>query len=395
MKKTHLNLTAKEIASELSNGDAIFYVGAGFSMIAGMPSWSHLLEELIDKLEANARRKTGERLRLALNRVTAAREAKEQSEYQYVASIVSMGLDKNIIADHVAKRFTSIQKYPDETKKRIENRVGNLLKAPVAGIITTNYDNLIECHSTFSKRFSNVALSSIDLPSLFRGKDRTKRFFVKIHGDLNGEIVLSSEDYDRVYLSSPRVVHFLRACLMQNPIAFLGCSIEDSVLRQRRMMFELYGDGLPPCFQITSRSAASEVRAGWLYEYAGIRTVFYDSSSIEHLEFDTLFEELTSEMIKQNLQSFGRRPSRIIHEALLAGETEYDENSLGKTNFEIIKIVHAYPGNSCTYLQLLEDLTVNLPRADLESMVYRIAFLVSVGALQESGSQEIILSVPN
>jgi hypothetical protein len=178
---------------------------------------------------------------------------------------------------------------------------------------------------------------------------------------------------------------------MQNPIVFLGCSVEDAILRQRRLLFELYGNGLPPCYQITSRSTESEVRAIWLLEYAGIQSVFYNASTRDHLEFDDFLGDLTDQMIKQNLQLYGHRPSRIIREAL-GGPVSMGPEALGETNNAIRNIVHDCSNNTCTYLQLLEEITLRFPIADLESMVYRIAFLISIGALKESGDNEIFLT---
>ncbi len=361
-------------------------------MVAGMPGWGTLLDELISELEV-----IGKALPIAgrtdlSGLVEAARAAKSVGDYQYVASLLSMHLPPDTIKSHVQSRFSIATGLSPSTQSRVNLRLDSLMRAPVSGVITTNYDNLIESHPKFLDRFTTVALSGVDLPSLFRGRDRTGRYFLKIHGDLNGDIVLSSEDYDRVYLSSPKAENFLRASLMQSPLVFLGCSVEDAILRQRRLLFELYGSGLPPCFQVTARSNTSEVRAAWLYEYAGIQSVFYDASSSEHLEFDPFLEDLTAEMVRRNLQMFGRRPSRIIRQSL-GGPLEITEAALGKTNFEILSMVANSSDGQCTYLQLLEAVLHKFPVLEMETMVYRIAFLVSIGALRELPGEELLLAV--
>lgn len=386
----NLNLSVHELAAEIATGDAIFYIGAGFSMVAGMPDWGTLLDELILVLEKDVHNYSlmaGVDLKSSLDAIKAARR---QGEYQYVASLLSMYLPSDAISSHVRSRFSLPADCKASVKNRVNLRLDCLMKAPIAGLITTNYDNLIESHVDFDSRFSSVALSSLDLPSLFRGKDRSNRYFLKIHGDLNGEIVLSSEDYDRVYLSSPKAENFLRATLMQSPLVFLGCSVEDAILRQRRFLFELYGDGLPPCFQVTSRTTFSEVRAAWLYKYAGIQSVFYNAATKDHLEFDEFLQTLIDQMFKLNLQMFGRPPSKILHQALGA-PLEISEPVLGKMNFEIVNFVRSSIDGRCTYLQLLEAAISKFQVTDIEGMVYRIAFLVSIGALTEEEGEELII----
>lgn len=362
-------------------------------MVAEMPGWGPLLEELVDILERKGVPPAGVKHEdLTLHSlVEAARSAIVRDHFQYAASLIGLGLTSQEIRKFVMLRFSRKPRYASPIEARLEIRLSSIMNAPISGIVTTNYDNVIESHPQFTGRFKQIFLSGVNLPNLFLGHDLERRFFLKLHGDLSGDVVLSSEEYDRVYLQSPRVDYFLRACMMQRPIIFLGCSIEDAVLKQRRRLFELFGQGLPPCYQVAARGPDAEVRSHWLEDYADIKTLFYNASDRSHVEFDLFLCDLVERMRQANIRKFGIRPGRLIRDTLKQ-DGKYKKDTIGKLNHQIIDVVRSYSDGRCAYLRLLEEIALTIPGLGVENLFYRIAFLISIGALVEVGGEEMIIA---
>lgn len=114
------------------------------------------------------------------------------------------------------------------------------------GIITTNYDRLLEnavaqvrgqVPGTFTHNDVGVMAEALFYPDLF---------IFKMHGDIHasGSIILTARDYDHMLLRSPHVRALLFGVLLNYKLLFVGYSLSDSdfnlVLGELTLLFENY-----------------------------------------------------------------------------------------------------------------------------------------------------------
>lgn len=119
----------KEIASLVRNNEVTLWVGAGFSLYAGLPSGKTLRDMIVDDLfEGSLKDKEELKSKYSLNQISNKYiymrndESNRRTLYNYTKSIFTRSYDKNKLLIHLL-----IREMPTITE-----------------IITTNYDNLFE-----------------------------------------------------------------------------------------------------------------------------------------------------------------------------------------------------------------------------------------------------------
>ena len=112
------------------------------------------------------------------------------------------------------------------TKKELRRELSLLGSCQVDGIITTNYDNLLE--DVFDDY--TVFVGQEDL--LLRPSYQLAEIY-KIHGSVNqpDTLVLCGSDYEAFDASSPYLVAKLMSVFVEHPIVFLGYSLSDRNVR--------------------------------------------------------------------------------------------------------------------------------------------------------------------
>ena len=196
-----------DLARSIGARQAILFVGAGVSMVVGLPSW----QALIDHMAAE----------LGLDEADGGR-----------------GLDHPILAEYYRIRRGSIgplRSWMDREWRVSEERVRDsrihqlIVEIDFPLIYTTNYDrNLEAAFEAQGKRFAKIA-NARDL--IFSGEQATQ--IVKFHGDFEDDesLVLTESDYfSRLSFDGPLDVKF-RADAMSRPVLFIGYSMQDLNIR--------------------------------------------------------------------------------------------------------------------------------------------------------------------
>ncbi|NTW33411.1 MAG: hypothetical protein HGB12_12445, partial [Bacteroidetes bacterium] len=119
--------------------------------------------------------------------------------------------------------------------KRMKKRLDNLLRIPWAGLITTNYDTLIDDWIPRQKKFyyKLYAPNAQNFGNIFLDFSNNKPF-VKIHGSVDsGYYVLGTKSYEETYFSNPRISLFMQHVMLRFNLFFIGCSLEDEIFRLR------------------------------------------------------------------------------------------------------------------------------------------------------------------
>ena len=119
----------------------------------------------------------------------------------------------------IEKQNTILPQYQDEIKL--------LKKAQIDGIITTNWDNLLETFFVDFARF--IGQEELIYSELFAIGE-----IYKIHGCVSkpDSLVLTAEDYDSFHERNPYLAAKLLTIFMEHPIVFLGYSLDDENIQQ-------------------------------------------------------------------------------------------------------------------------------------------------------------------
>lgn len=192
-------------------GTCISFVGSGLSVAAGLPDWRTLLERLIEHGEREGLIQQGPELRAEL----------DKQHFLEVSEFVRYRLGPHSYSTTIRKLF-DVPVQPTEAQQA-------LVATPYRGIITTNYDKLLETAYTLENRRTPRRVTwsqSASLGSVLFDQD----FFIfKLHGDVDDidSIVLTRRDYDNIMFRNPHVRTFLQAIFMTSTLFFVGYSIHD------------------------------------------------------------------------------------------------------------------------------------------------------------------------
>jgi len=262
----------------------VAYVGAGFSRACGMPDWCGLVERLIAY---------GEQW-LTPDRILPARAALQTNNLPMAASLIKDILTPSLINDCLSETFGSVGfgRASIEKKRQMTSRMSDLVRATWAGIVTTNYDDLIEralAPAVDSAHWVNdvqIHGDTVRLAEAFTASGQDKLFFVKLHGSLGGpHVVLTTEDYDEAYLRSPRISTFLSALMLHYHVVFIGCSLEDEIVRLRRRLSSDFEGHIPIAYALLPGDAsepANRAKEHVLKKQARIEVIWFRKDDAFH-----------------------------------------------------------------------------------------------------------------
>jgi hypothetical protein len=280
-------------------------------------------------------------------------------------------------------------------------RLRNLVSGPWSGIITTNYDTLIEYGLGQYTRgnYLQTTANDDDFGAILCTEAGKQRFFVKLHGSVRGaRYVLGTEEYDRTYLSDPRVVAFLTAAMLRYHLVFIGCSLEDEILRLRRRLCLAFGGHIPQAYALLPREPDNVARRDWLVDQAKIVPLLYSvteggSRDGMHFEVDGFLEEVRAGVDparEADVQPAQARVSVELRQHPVGDRLE----KIGSTNRDLLELVLASnKEGGITHTNLLSPESIeevrcppSLLNLSPNERIYRALFLSSVSLLESSAS---------
>ncbi|WP_263333281.1 SIR2 family NAD-dependent protein deacylase [Acidicapsa dinghuensis] len=250
--------------------------------------------------------------------------------------------------------------------------------------MTTNYDQLIEAALTsFKKQFAASYSAGEPAIGSLLGNQTQGPFLVKLHGSSNGgAIVLSTEEYDRAYLMNPQITAFLSAVMLKYHVVFIGCSLEDEILRIRRKLFEDFGHQLPIAYALLPKNDENLARRTWLKKWVGIESILYNTFG-NHRAVDRFLR--LSGRTEPNIDLGG------VDSIAAVSRLSVDERMkrIGQINRDLIQVVRKSGGHDISHLDLVDFKGSGSGGGPLESMtsderVYRMLYLVSIGLIRET-----------
>lgn len=188
-----------EYGQALMRGKAAALIGSGFSVEAGLPTWSNLLED-------SAAENLG---------IDITKEKDFVSIAQYIKN--ESGMTK--LKYKIAQSLKNANAVP--SSKHIE-----LAQLPIHTFWTTNYDCLIE--NSLRKIGKSVEVK-VGANSLAKKSPNAEVLVYKMHGDISlpKSIVLTKDDYELYFHREELFREKLKSDLLDNTFMFVGFSFTD------------------------------------------------------------------------------------------------------------------------------------------------------------------------
>jgi hypothetical protein len=205
----------------------ILFVGSGLSCLAGFATWPQLIDRLVAKAKRspNARLEGLEAMEARRDYLMLAEFARDTLGAWDYTQLLKKELDRPIPSSPVHRRIAGTD---------------------YRGIITTNYDRLLETTVTQVRNWAPNTFTTNGIEAMGEALFNPGLFIYKMHGDIlsPASIVLSTRDYDRMILRNPHVRSFLFGAVLNHTLLFVGYSLSDPdfnlLLRELTLMFENY-----------------------------------------------------------------------------------------------------------------------------------------------------------
>ncbi|GAA0616001.1 MULTISPECIES: SIR2 family protein [Thalassospira] len=206
-----------ELISAQRNGQVIFFCGAGISVPAELPGFKCLTENVAQKLHATDH--------------DIVKNMIERGEYDRVFS----WLRQHYPSDQVDYHILNSLKVPRSPKLENHRNLLKLSKTPLGEplVVTTNFDRLFERAQEGLKHYTAPFLPDLQM-------DRDASGIIYLHGrwqkpNLKNppkyNLVISSQDFGKAYLSHGWAARFLSNILRTRTIVLIGYSGDDTLVR--------------------------------------------------------------------------------------------------------------------------------------------------------------------
>jgi hypothetical protein len=266
----------QSLVQHLRQGRCVLFAGSGLSAWAGLPTWSALLRDLIAEMRAE---------QIALEDLDEMDRLVDAGKLLEVAEHCSTQLGNRYTAVLSERLVVAPGEIPEPHEI--------IVRLPFSGVVTTNYDNLLE--RAYQKRTS----TNLKAPThedgdvlgtlLFDGS-----FFVlKAHGSLDrpATLVLTASDYRDILHSNPAFTAFFSSILMSKALLFVGYSLNDPDFRmlidRQLSTFQRF---VPERYALIPGVGAVESKVMW--ENLRIRVLTYTPQDGRHDEMVEFLREL-------------------------------------------------------------------------------------------------------
>jgi hypothetical protein len=265
----------------------VLFAGAGMSRgdAAGteryLPTWGGLLIELVQRAQ-----RAGQ---ISSKDASALSIAVKDGKYLFVAETIRRKLPRSDFDEALYRIFRDPNIRPIE-RHRLVTRV------PLAGVVTTNYDKLLETAYAEARGFPQPTYTYKSSTSVISALRHGRFFILKAHGDIDDPetIVLSERDYRDLTWRQPGYRSVLSAIFMTKTILFVGASLSDTDVKLvLETVSESFAGGGPTHFALLPALEASESEAEHWREFFGIQLIQYRATK-GHPEVDAFLKKLAT-----------------------------------------------------------------------------------------------------
>lgn len=277
----------QEMLKSFKKNSSIFFVGAGISMDAGLPSWGELISNLINLASkqpwcgADKIKEYNKLLVEGNNFLLLAEELKSElgSEfYDYIESIFGK---------------------PDI---KSTSTMEAILKIKSNIILTSNYDRLIENSYTKIHGYPPPTFTYSQSREIANNYWKEKFFVLKAHGDAFSDvqgIILSQRDYRKTLYRELGYKSILQSIFSTKSVFFIGTSMTDPEFNLLLdYLHESYSGGGPVHYLLISEDKSNPIIQKRFFEDFKIKTIIYRNGSGTHSEIKDYIDELKKRIDK-------------------------------------------------------------------------------------------------
>lgn len=283
-----------DLIETLNSGQAWLFVGSGVSVDAGLPSWKALTQSAIARIGESGREQ--------------AQALLDKGRYADAIQAVEDIVGRTALEEFV-RREVSIQRAEPE---RLATKLADW---PVAGYLTTNYDHVLERALT-NRHLPGWLTVGNTSDEIRKVSGDVSQIIWHLHGSAElgsdaSKLVLTSNDYDAIYLDASPLHSQLRGFLTQHRMIFIGFSFGDpEVLRLLRLVGR-YTIPERPIYaflghddSVMSRQLVEELRTKH-----NVHVIPYRIAGGRHDELVNLVDVYDSFLLRRSL-NFGRKSER-------------------------------------------------------------------------------------
>lgn len=276
-----------KISQVCNEEGTVLFIGSGISVWSGLPSWFGLIKELAEFLNDE-----GYPHEAILNEAT--------SNLLAAAGLGVQQLSKQQFKTFIRKACRVGESEPQKIHEKIVN-------LGPRSYITTNYDKLLEESLRIYKKDNSFQVVTnrqpIDCASIVQ--IRARDFIFKPHGDIDDteSIILTHEQYRKLYGERNHTLKALETILLTRPIVYIGFSLNDpDFLNIKDNIENTFKGGGQQHYAIMAD--INDEKKKYYLDNFGIRIINYNTKELPDgtRDYSSLLDLL------DNITSFGKLP---------------------------------------------------------------------------------------
>ena len=200
-KRAKLDPIPQHLIDSISSGNCVAFVGAGFSIPANLPSWSELLNGIIDDVECNVSKPgvygsdIDQELIDFLRKTTKKASDQGNSDlYDLVGQILEDKIGARKVEEMVEEK---LKIKDDDIPEEMRSRIQLLNSIPFKAILTTNFDMLMQGPTPWDQDPQSIPYAKVLRKTDHQGNADLLNFSID---ELTKEHMLSDEKTRCCYL---------------------------------------------------------------------------------------------------------------------------------------------------------------------------------------------------
>jgi hypothetical protein len=174
--------------------------------------------------------------------------------------------------------------------------------------------------------------------------------------------------------------------MLQYHLVFIGCSLEDEIIRIRRKLVADFRSSIPTAYAILPKSPLNEARSRFLASAALIEPIWYDAAAgdREHRALDDLLDQFGNIRLPEDIRSLMR--FRKLSDRLAR---------ISPRNKRLLAYIATQNGRSIDLRALTDELQYNqelrekICSNELEDEIkHRLLYLMAIGLLWENETNQ-------
>jgi hypothetical protein len=266
----------KPLADALVEGRLVLFVGAGMSM-PQLPGWAALLRKMLDKGLADCAPEV-KRQEKKIAKLIA-----DPTKLLAAADLLRTAMGARDFCSFLAAEFTG---KPFDERHRIAARL------PFAGILTTNFDTLLE-----QAKPGVRVLNQTQIPELLRTQRERESCIVHVHGEVDDSrtVILAARDYKELK-KDKQFSGYIQTLSKTHTFLFVGYGLADEdLLLFLNEAFASAGGHAGPHYALEHKSKLTPARRKEFDTKYGIRFIEDETKGRTYPNIEAFLQLLESE----------------------------------------------------------------------------------------------------